>query len=90
MRYLCHARNIILLRVSDNGLLAVASIIMAGFTIFGRLTDTNFVFRSLTDAAYLTVPPELHKARFLTVCQADFNLNGKLDCKVLSSLKVFN
>jgi hypothetical protein len=86
MRYLCPARNIILLRVSDNGLIAVASIIMAGFTIFGRLTDTIVVFRSLTDAAYRTEPPELHKARFLTVCLAVFNLNGKLGRKVFSSL----
>ena len=36
-----------------------------------------------------TVTPELRKVRFLTVRQVYFNLNGKLDCKVLSSLKVF-
>jgi hypothetical protein len=37
-----------------------------------------------------TVTPELRKARFRAVCQVHFNLNGKLGCKVLSSLKVFN
>jgi hypothetical protein len=36
-----------------------------------------------------TVTPELRNARFLTVRQVHFNLNGKLGCKVLSSLKVF-
>ena len=36
-----------------------------------------------------TVTPELRKVRFLTVRQVFFNLNGKLGCKVLSSLKVF-
>jgi hypothetical protein len=49
---------------------------MAGFIILGRLTDTTLVSRSLTDAACKTDPPELHKARFLTVCPAVFNLNG--------------
>jgi hypothetical protein len=86
MRYLGYARNIILLRVSDSVYIAISSTGMAGFTIFGRLTDTNFVSRSLTDAAYITVLSELHKARFLTVCQTNFNLNGKLGCKALSSL----
>lgn len=41
MRYLCSARNIILLRVSDNVLITVASIVIAGFDISGRLTDTK-------------------------------------------------
>jgi len=90
MCYLRTARNIILLRVSVDLLFTVALTNMAGFIIFGRLTDTDLVSRSLTDAAYSTVPPELHKARFLTVCQAVFNLNGKFGCKALSSLKVFN
>jgi len=39
-----------------------------------------------------TVTSELRKARFLAVYllrQMYFNLNGKLGCKVLSSLKVF-
>ena len=36
-----------------------------------------------------TVTPELHKDRFRAVRQAYFNLNGKLGCKALSSLKVF-
>lgn len=36
-----------------------------------------------------TVTPELHKDRFRAVCQVYFNLNGKLGCKALSSLKVF-
>jgi len=63
---------------------------MAGFINSGRLTDTSLAYRSLTDAAYSTVPPELRKARFLTVRQAVFNLNGKFGCKALSSLKVFN
>jgi hypothetical protein len=86
MRYLCLARNIILLRVSTDLHFAVASISISGFTISGRLTNTIFVYRSLIDAAYKAVLPELHKARFLTVCQAVFILNGKLGCKVLSSL----
>ena len=37
-----------------------------------------------------TVTPELHNDRFRSVRQAYFNLNGKLDCKALSSLKGFN
>ena len=41
MRYLICARNITLLRVSTSVLLTVASTDIAGFTIFGRLTDTN-------------------------------------------------
>jgi len=85
MRYLRYARNIILLRVSTSVLATVTSTGIAGFTIFGSLTDTNLASRSLTDAAYITVLSELHKARFLTVCQTDFNLNGKLGHKVLSS-----
>jgi len=86
MCYLCAARNIILLRVSVGLLFTVTSTNITGFINSGRLTDTIFVSRSLTDAAYSTVPPELHKARFLTVRQAVFNLNGKLGCKALSSL----
>jgi len=65
---------------------AIDSIGIAGFIILGRLTDTALESRSLTEAAYRTDPPELHKARFLTVCQAIFNLNGQLSCKALSSL----
>lgn len=76
MRYLCRACNIILLRVSTNSYMSVIPVGMAGFIILGRLTDTTLVSRSLTDAACTTDPPELHKARFLTVCQAVFNLNG--------------
>jgi hypothetical protein len=86
MCYLRAARNIIILRVSVGLLFTVALTNMAGFIILGRLTDTNLESRSLTDAAYSTVPPELRKARFLTVRQAVFNLNGKLGCKALSSL----
>ena len=40
MRYLCLARNIILLRVSVDLLFAIPSINIAGFSISGRLTDT--------------------------------------------------
>ena len=36
-----------------------------------------------------SVTPELHKVHFWAVCQMYFNLNGKLDCNDLSSLKVF-
>ena len=35
------------------------------------------------------VTPELRKVRLRAVRQVYFNLNGKLDCKALSSLKVF-
>jgi hypothetical protein len=56
------------------------------FHLIRKFDRYQFVSRSLTDAAYSTVPPELRKARFLTVRQADFNLNGKLGCKALSSL----
>jgi hypothetical protein len=43
MRYLRLARNIILLRVSVGLLFAITSTNIAGFIIFGRLTDTNSV-----------------------------------------------
>jgi hypothetical protein len=43
MRYLFDARNIILLRVSINVHIAVASIDITGFIISGSLTDTNSV-----------------------------------------------
>jgi hypothetical protein len=35
------------------------------------------------------VTPELRKVRLRAVRQVYFNLNGKMDCKALSSLKVF-
>jgi hypothetical protein len=57
---------------------------IVGFTILEGLIDTIWASRSLTVAAYKTVLPELHKASFLTVCQADFNLNSKLSRKTLS------
>jgi hypothetical protein len=40
MRYLCAARNIILLRVSVGLLFTVASTNITGFINSGRLTDT--------------------------------------------------
>jgi len=86
MRYLICARSITLLRVSTSVLLAISSTGIAGLTIFGRLTDTNWHHEACSDAAYTVVSPELHNARFLAVCQANFNLNGKLGCKALSSL----
>jgi len=41
---------------------------------------------ALSDAAYITVTPELHHVRFLPWCQAHFNLNGKLGRKTLAFL----
>jgi hypothetical protein len=40
MRYLRPARNTIIPRVSDDLHFAVASTVISGFIIFGRLTDT--------------------------------------------------
>jgi hypothetical protein len=57
-----------------------------------KIDRYHLVSRSLTDAAYKTVTSELRKARFRAgylLRQMYFNLNGKLGCKALSSLKVF-
>ena len=43
MRYLCPARNIILLRVSVGLLIAISSANITGFSNSGRLTDTTCV-----------------------------------------------
>ena len=84
------ARNTILLRVSVDVQTAVSSINVAGFSTFERLADTK-VSRSLTNAAYRNVLPELHAVSFLPACQAHFNPNGKFGCKDSSSSRfIFN
>jgi hypothetical protein len=62
----------------------VSSIDVSGFTISERMANTK-VYRSVTDAAYQTVIPELHRVCFRPKCQDNFSPNGKFDRKELSS-----